>query len=169
VISGGHVYSTSSGWGHWIVREIMDPATDFWTDMTPSLVDSSHWYISGQIDASGTLTYAFSADQGQTWVRRTCGGLYVAGVEDVAVHFIDAINWVASVATGGDSSTGDTYTFMTGTAGASWSPMGPQAVVGSRALFLDLVHGWAGPSENVPTDRLYSTTDHGVTWRLITP
>jgi hypothetical protein len=170
VISGGDANSTSTGWGHWTTRQITDMSADNpWVDLTPSLVDSSHWYISGQIDTTGTLTYAFSSDQGRTWVRRSCSGLYVAGIEDVTVRFIDDINWVASVVTGDGFHSGPSYTFMTGTAGAYWSNMGPQAAVGSRALFLDLVHGWAGPTENVSTNRLYTTTDHGVTWQLITP
>jgi photosystem II stability/assembly factor-like uncharacterized protein len=166
VISGGNAYSTSTGWGHWTDRQISDPSSeDHWYVLTPNLVDSSHWYIPGPIDTSGTLTYAFSSDRGQTWVRRSCGGLYVAGVDDGTVRFIDNINWVASVVTGD----GFADTFMTGDGGANWANMGQQPVVGSRALFLDLVHGWAGPSEGVMTNRLYTTTDHGVTWRLITP
>jgi photosystem II stability/assembly factor-like uncharacterized protein len=165
VISGGNAYGTSTGWGHWTNRQITDMSADPWFDLTPSLVDSSHWYISGQIDPHGTFTYAFSSNQGRTWIRRSCGGLYVAGIGEVKVRFIDSINWVASVAT----DTGPAYTFMTGDGGVNWTNMGPQAVVGSRALFLDLVHGWAGSTENVPTNRLYTTTDHGMTWRLITP
>jgi len=166
VISGGDAFGTSSGWGHWTDRQIMDMSGDNpWVDLTPSLVDDTHWFISGQIDTHGTLTYAFSSDQGRTWVQRTCGGLNVAGIDDVTVRFIDSINWVASVMV----ETGPAYTFMTGDGGANWTNMRRQPVVGSQALFLDLVHGWAGPSENVPTNRLYTTTDHGMTWRLITP
>jgi photosystem II stability/assembly factor-like uncharacterized protein len=170
VVNGEFAYGTSTGWGHWNTRQLTDSASgDSWSDYRPSVVDSAHWYVAGNVDPHGVLTYASSTDQGRTWVRHTVSGLFTAQEEDVDVQFIDAINWVASVRTGTYLGYGPTQTFMTGDAGAHWTLMGPQPVNGSHGFFLDLVHGWSGPSDDVSTGRLYTTRDSGVHWTLITP
>jgi hypothetical protein len=134
--------------------------------MTPGLVDSTHWYISGDITATGTLTYAFSSNQGGSWERRTCT---IGGVSDatrVHVWFMDQINWVATVVTVSGMTT-TVHTYMTGTGGANWSAMGTLPSTATSATWVNTVRGWAMPT-NVVTRHLYSTLDHGLHWHTIT-
>jgi hypothetical protein len=170
VVSGGDLYSTHTGWGSWTQRRIFDiesTTSNPWQEMRPGLVDSSHWYLSGNISATGTLTYAFSGDQGGTWAIRTTAIPGVSGATDVHVQFIDQSNWVATVATVSGSTT-TLRTFRTGTGGASWSSGGTLPGPTTQARWANLVRGWAwGGSVYDPT-RIYVTQDLGATWHSIT-
>jgi hypothetical protein len=53
--------------------------------------------------------------------------------------------------------------------GAHWAMYGPQPFGGSIAKFIDANHGWTGPNDQVATHNLYTTSDRGLTWHLITP
>jgi hypothetical protein len=64
---------------------------------------------------------------------------------------------------------GPATTIYTADGGVNWAMYGPQPFNGSVATFVDANHAWAGPNYQVPTGKLYSTADRGLTWRLLTP
>jgi hypothetical protein len=167
VEAGGEIYSTHTGWGSWTHQTITTyTGDDYWQEMSPGLVDSGHWYVSGDITPTGTLTYAFSSNQGGSWTRHSCTIAGVSNATSVHVWFMDRINWVATVATVSGMST-TIRTFMTGTGGADWSAMGTLPSTATSATWVNTVRGWAMPT-NEPTRHLYSTLDHGLTWHSIT-
>lgn len=92
------------------------------------------------------------------------------GLIDASVQFLSATEWIGYCDT---SPSPGVYnpptTIYTADGGTHWAQYGPQPFVGSAPVFVDSNHGWTGPAGQLTGVGLYSTSDRGLHWRLLTP
>jgi hypothetical protein len=165
--------STTTGWGHWSARLIADS----WVYPTIYFVSSAYWVADEGLEY-GTVAYhyAVSTNHGASWVDHTSSVPGLAGLDGAQVHFLSATEWIGTCQTGtGISHTpAPSTTIYTTDGGAHWAMYDHQPFNSSIASFIDSNHGWAGPSDPLVdgaalTTRVYTTSDRGLTWHLITP
>ena len=165
---GGEMASTTSGWGHWTIR-LLDE--DFYSDSSVDFLSPNLWYAGGSLE-TGTVhyRYAVSTDHGAVWTPHTTSVPGFMGLTGASVQFLSANEWIGYCDT---SPRPGVYnpptTIYTADGGAHWAQYGPQPFVGSAAVFADSNHGWTGPAGQVTGVGLYSTSDRGLHWRLLTP
>jgi hypothetical protein len=163
------ISSTITGWGHWTNRHL--PTTDY-SEPTIYFLSATKWYGDLGLDfgtASVTYNYTDSTDQGHTWTNYSSEVPGIASLASAQVQFLGPLQWIGTEQTYGTGGLGQSQTIYTTDGGHHWALMGPQPFNGSQAYFVDATHGWAGPSEQVPSARLYTSSDGGLHWRLITP
>ena len=165
------ISSTISGWGHWTHRHL--PTTDY-SEPPISFVSQTKWY--GDLGlgfdlGSVTYNYTISTDQGHHWTdhRSTVPG--IANLSGAQVQFLGPLEWIGTEQTTSGLGAGASQTIYTTDGGHHWALEGAQPFNGSMATFIDGHHGWTGPNDLTSTApaRLYSTSDGGRTWRLLTP
>ena len=163
------ISSTTSGWGHWTTRRL--PTEDY-GEPTVCFLSSTYWFADEGL-AVGTVhyTYAISPDQGNSWVDHQSSVPGIALLTGATVRAITPLIWIGTERTSNSSGyhDGPATTVYTVDGGAHWAMYGTQPFNGSVATFVDADHGWAGPTAEAPTAKLYSTSDRGLTWRLLTP
>lgn len=159
--------STITGWGHWLHRSL--PTTDY-SEPTLYFLSTTKWY--GDLGLEyGTVhyNYTISTDQGHLWVNYSSSVPGIANLSDAHVQFLGPLVWIGTEHTVTGSGVGPSQTIYTVDGGRHWAMEGAQPFNGSEANFVDATHGWAGPNDQVPSARLYSTADGGRSWRLLTP
>jgi hypothetical protein len=161
--------STITGWGHWTHRHL--PTPDFWLP-TIDFLSETKWY--GDLGLEyGTVHYKYtiSTDQGHLWTNYTSSVPGVAHLNDTHVQFLGPLEWIGTETTATSTARGLSQTIYTTDGGHHWALEGPQPFAGSRAFFIDATHGWTGPNDysGTGTPRLYTTSDGGRSWRLLTP
>jgi hypothetical protein len=162
------ISSTATGWGHWTHRQLT--TANWWTPQIFFLA-SNNWVADEGLDY-GTVHYyyAVSHDRGATWVDHEIDAPGIAHLTGTQVQFLSPTVWIGTVQTNGTAgyTDGPSQTIYT-VDGSHWALMGPQPFNGSIATFADATHGWTGPNTQALTARLYSTSDGGLHWHLITP
>ncbi len=163
------ISSTITGWGHWTHRHL--PTPDFELP-TIDFLSETKWY--GDLGLEyGTVhyTYTISTDQGHVWTDYTSNVPGVAHLYDAHVQFLGPLEWIGTELTTTGSAVGMSQTIYTTDGGHHWALEGAQPFAGSRAFFVDATHGWTGPNDydGMGTPGLYTTSDGGRTWRLLTP
>jgi hypothetical protein len=173
VVQGGHeIASTTTGWGHWNDRLF---STDAFPNPTVYFLSPDYWVADLGLDY-GTVHYwyATTTNHGVTWVNHTSNVPGLAGLSEAQVHFLSPTVWIGTCSTLPGFVTGPSTTIYTVDGGAHWAMYGHQPFNGSVATFIDSNHGWAGPSDPLRsgapyTTKLWTTTDRGLHWTLITP
>lgn len=165
----GEAGSTTTGWGHWTYR-LFPTGNNATPDI--SFISSTNWAADEGIDY-GTVNdhYAVSHDGGATWVDHQYDVPGVANLAGARIRFLSSLVWIGTVQTssGGGYATGPATTIYTVDGGVHFATYGLQPFNGSTAAFIDADHGWTGPNDLIPTAKLYSTSDRGLHWRLLTP
>jgi len=163
------ISSTTTGWGHWTHRTL---SADNYQYAPISFLSSTWWAADGSLDYSTVhYHYSVSSDQGASWTDHTSSVPGIAGVAGATVKFLTPLQWIGTDQSAGTGygTSGPSQTIYTVDGGVHWALEGAQPFDGSVATFVDATHGWSGPNYQVATSRLYSTSDSGRTWRLLTP
>jgi len=136
-----------------------------------NFISSSDWRVGGGLDY-GTVhyLYATSADHGASWVQHSTSVPGLAGLSDAQLTFLSSTEWIGTCMTSGGSST----TVYTTDGGVHFAMYGAQPFNGSNATFIDSNHGWAGPinptlDSGTLATKIWTTSDRGLHWTLITP
>ena len=169
VVEGwNEISSTTTSWGHWTNTLL---PSDAWGNTPISFLSSSYWAADEGLEY-GTVHYhyALSSDQGASWVDHQTDVPGVANLTGATVRVITPLIWIGTETTpGAGYAAGPSTTIYTVDGGAHWAMYGNQPFNGSIATWIDADHGWAGPNGVVATTKLYTTTDRGLHWQLITP
>jgi photosystem II stability/assembly factor-like uncharacterized protein len=165
------ISSTITGWGHWTHRHL--PTTDF-AEPRIDFLSETKWYGDlgiGYDPGSVIYKYTISTDQGRFWTNYTSSVPGIANLYDAHVQFLGPLEWIGTELTATTSAVGPSQTIYTTDGGHHWALEGAQPFNASRAFFVDATHGWTGPNDYTGTGSpgLYSTSDGGRTWRLLTP
>ncbi len=163
------ISSTITGWGHWTHRHVPSPEAYL---PTINFLSETKWY--GDLQLSyGTVhyNYTISTDQGRVWTVYTSNVPGIANLNDTHVQFLGPLEWIGTETTATTSAMGPSRTIYTTDGGHHWAVEGAQPFNASRAFFIDATHGWTGPNDYTGTGSpgLYSTSDGGRTWHLLTP
>jgi hypothetical protein len=166
--AANEVSSTTTGWGHW-TNELLP--TDAYSTPAISFLSSTYWAADeGLQDGTVHYTYALSSDQGASWADHQSSVPGVANLTGVTVRVITPLIWIGTeMTTGSGYVPGPSTTIYTVDGGVHWVMDGSQPFNGAIATFIDSSHGWAGPNSLITTAKLYSTSDRGLTWHLLTP
>ena len=161
------ISSATTGWGAWTHRTL---SADYFQYSPISFISATNWNADGALEY-GTVHYhyATTTNRGSTWTEHSVNVPGIAHLDAVHVKFVSPTVWIGTEQTSGSGAFGPSQTIYVTDGGAHWALMGPQPFNGSMATFVDATHGWTGPYDQVPSARLYSTSDGGLHWRLITP
>jgi hypothetical protein len=165
---GGEMASTTAGWGHWTVR-LLDES--YFSDSSVYFLGSNQWFADGSLE-NGSVTYHYevSTDHGAVWTPETSSVPGLIGLIGASVQFLSATEWIGTCDTLPSPGVyGRPTTIYTVDSGAHWALEGQQPFVGSAPVFADSNHGWTGPAGQITGVGVYSTSDRGVHWHLITP
>jgi hypothetical protein len=167
--SDDQISSTITGWGHWTHRHLPSP-DDYMPRM--NFLSETKWYGDlGLVYGTVNYKYTISTDQGRFWTDYTSAVPGIANLLDAHAQFLGPLEWIGTETTATGTALGPSQTIYTTDGGHHWAMEGAQPFVGSRAFFIDATHGWTGPNDYQGTDfpPLYSTSDGGRSWHLLTP